>query len=76
MALIDHDTESVLPEADKIIATAQENASAAVPARMAVAGANPVNHHLDGVGVGAHRLVCSWRIGRSITRPLETLPRR
>ncbi len=73
VSLIAHDTASVLPEADKIIATAQDSASAAANA-LATARAR-TQRIIVWVGIGAVLigLICSWGIGRSITRPLEGL---
>jgi len=73
LALIGHDTESVLPEADKIIATAQDNADAAT--RALAASRERTRWIIVWVGL-AFALIgfgCSWLIGRSITRPLEGL---
>ena len=70
LSLIDHDTESVLPQADKIIATAQDNASTAVIALMA---ARMRMHDLViwiACATVLIALACSFAIGRSITRPL------
>jgi len=73
LSLIAHDTESVLPVADKIIATAQENASAAVAALMAAR----MRMHQLVIWIGCAAvligLACSFGIGRSITRPLQRL---
>ena len=73
LALIDHDTATVLPEADKIIAAAQDNAAAA--ARALAASRERTQWIIVTVGIGLVLigLVCSWLIGRSITRPLESL---
>ena len=63
----------MLPEADKIIATAQNNASAAVIALMA---ARMRMHQLIIWIASATVLIglaCSFAIGRSITRPLGSL---
>jgi methyl-accepting chemotaxis protein len=72
-ALIDHDTASVLPEADKLIATAQENAAAATRAL----GVSRARTRWIVVWVGltfaTFGFICSWFIGRSITKPLEEL---
>ncbi|HUD85626.1 MAG TPA: methyl-accepting chemotaxis protein [Xanthobacteraceae bacterium] len=73
VALIAHDTESVLPEADKIIAAARDNAG------LAADGLAQSRSHIRnfiiwvGLAVVLIGLACSWRIGRSITRPLEGL---
>jgi methyl-accepting chemotaxis protein len=73
VSLIAHDTETVLPEADNIIAAARDNASTAAEA-LTVSR----RHIRDiivwvGLAVVLIGLSCSWRIGRSITRPLEGL---
>ncbi len=73
VALINHDTESVLPEADKIIAAAQENAAAAT---RALDASRSRTRHLVmwmSVAFALFGVVCSWLIGRSITVPLEAL---
>jgi methyl-accepting chemotaxis protein len=73
LALIQHDTESVLPEADRLIATAQANASAA---SRALAASRDLTHVIVisiGAGFALIGFVCSWLIGRSVTRPLEDL---
>jgi methyl-accepting chemotaxis protein len=71
--LIAHDTESVLPEADKIIAASRDSAEEAA----GVLGASRarIRNFIVWVGftVVLIGLACSWRIGRSITRPLEGL---
>ncbi|HEX3939402.1 MAG TPA: HAMP domain-containing methyl-accepting chemotaxis protein [Xanthobacteraceae bacterium] len=73
VALINHDTESVIPEADKIIAAARVNAASAGTdlsvARMRTRSViiwAALAVVLIGIGL-------SWRIGRSITQPLEEL---
>ena len=73
VSLINHDTESVIPEADKIIAAAQQKSSDAATAL--VASRTRTRHFIIWVGLTAVLvgLACSWRIGRSITRPLEDL---
>ena len=73
LSLIDHDTASVLPEADKIIAAARGNAGAAA---VQLAAARTQTRRVImwvGLGVVLIGLGCSWRIGRSITNPLEEL---
>ena len=73
MTLIGHDTETVLPEADKIIASARESASDAGTA-LAASRARIRNFILwVGLAVVLIGISFSWRIGRSITRPLEGL---
>jgi methyl-accepting chemotaxis protein len=73
LSLIDHDTEAVLPEADKIITTAQANAAKA--ARVLAASRARTQWIIVSLGVVLMLigLICSWLIGRSITRPLESL---
>jgi methyl-accepting chemotaxis protein len=73
VTLISHDTESVLPEADKIIAAARDNASDA--AAELAASRMRTRDVIIWVGLAAILigLGCSWRIGRSITQPLEEL---
>ena len=73
LALIGHDTESVLPEADKIIATAQDNADAAT--RTLAASRERTRWIIVWVGLAFALIgfICSWLIGRSITLPLEGL---
>jgi methyl-accepting chemotaxis protein len=73
VGLIGHDTESVLPEADKIIASARNSAEDAAGA-LAASRARIRNFILwVGLAVVLIGIGCSWRIGRSITRPLEGL---
>jgi methyl-accepting chemotaxis protein len=71
--LISHDTESVLPEADKIIATAQMSASTAAGALEMSRARTRCIIVWVGIGAALIGLACSWAIGRSITRPLEGL---
>jgi methyl-accepting chemotaxis protein len=73
LALIGHDTESVLPEAGKIIATAQENASAATRALAASRAWTRSIILWVGIASVLIGLICSWLIGRSITGPLGGL---
>ena len=73
MTLIGHDTETVLPEADKIIASARDSASDAGTA-LAASRARIRSFILwVGLAVVLIGISFSWRIGRSITRPLEGL---
>jgi methyl-accepting chemotaxis protein len=73
VGLINHDTETVLPEADKIIASARDSADDAAGA-LAASRARIRNFILwVGLGVVLIGIGCSWRIGRSITRPLGGL---
>ena len=53
LILIRHDTESVLPEADKIIASRAGQAPAPPRGARRLAGAHPQFHHLGGL--------CGWR---------------
>jgi methyl-accepting chemotaxis protein len=73
LALIDHDTETVLPEADKIIAAAQDNAASAALALTASRERTQWVIVTLGVALVLMGLVCSSLIGHSITRPLESL---
>ncbi len=73
LALIGHDTESVLPEADKIIAAARtsaDDAGAALASSRLRTRQFIVWVAFAAVMIG---LGLSWRIGRSITSPLEDL---
>jgi methyl-accepting chemotaxis protein len=73
VSLISHDTASVLPEADRIIETAQFSASTAGTA-LAYSRTRTRSFIIwVGLAVVLIGLGCSWRIGRSITRPLEGL---
>lgn len=73
VALINHDTESVIPEADKIIAAARVNATAA--GNELSTSRTRTRHLITWVGLAVVLigLGFSWRIGRSITQPLEEL---
>jgi methyl-accepting chemotaxis protein len=73
VALISHDTESVLPDANRIISAAREDASAA--AADLTASRAHTRWFIIWVDLAIILIVlgCSWRIGRSITRPLEEL---
>ena len=73
MSLIEHDTASVLPEADKIIAAAGGDAGNAA-AELAVSRLQ-TRRVITWVGLAVVLigLGCSWRIGRSITKPLGQL---
>jgi methyl-accepting chemotaxis protein len=73
LGLIGHDTESILPEADKIIARAQERAGVAASALTDSRARTRWIMIWVGIGAVLIGLVCSWGIGRSITRPLEGL---
>ena len=73
VSLISHDTASVLPEADRIIETAQFSASTAGTA-LAYSRTRTRSFIIwVGLAVVLIGLACSWRIGRSITQPLEGL---
>src|SRR5271169_914377 len=73
LALISRDTASVLPEADRIIETAEFNASSAGTA-LAMSRVQTKRFIVwVGLAVVLIGLACSWRIGRSITSPLEDL---
>jgi methyl-accepting chemotaxis protein len=73
MGLIGHDTETVLPEADKIIATARDSADEAAGAL--AASRTRIRGFILWVGLAVVMIAIgfSWRIGRSITRPLNGL---
>jgi methyl-accepting chemotaxis protein len=75
VTLIGHDTETVLPEADKIIAAARDSASDAGTAL--TASRARIRNFILWVGLTVVLIAIgfSWRIGRSITRPLEGLAR-
>jgi methyl-accepting chemotaxis protein len=73
LSLISHDAESVLPEADRIIETAEFNANSAGTA-LALSRTQTRRFIIwVGLAVVLIGLGCSWRIGRSITSPLEDL---
>jgi methyl-accepting chemotaxis protein len=71
--LINHDTESVLPGADQIIAQARDSASEAAAALAASRTRIRNFIVLVGLTVVAIGMLFSFGIGRSITRPLEGL---
>jgi methyl-accepting chemotaxis protein len=73
VGLIGHDTETVLPEADKIIASARDSADDAAAALTASRARIRSFILWVGLGVVLIGIGCSWRIGRSITRPLDGL---
>jgi methyl-accepting chemotaxis protein len=73
VGLIEHDTASVLPEADKIIATSRDSADQAASALAASRSRIRAFIVWVGLAVILIGLACSWRIGRSITHPLERL---
>jgi len=73
LALITRDAERVVTEADRIVETAQFSASEAATT-LTVSRAR-IRHFILSMG-GAVALIglgLSWRIGRSITRPLDDL---
>jgi methyl-accepting chemotaxis protein len=73
LSLISHDTSSVLPEADKLIAAARKNAGDAADELASSRMRTRQFVIWLGVAVLLIGLACSWRIGRSITSPLEAL---
>jgi len=73
LTLIDHDTESVLPEADKIIATAQQNADIASNNLAASRARTQWIIAWVGFAFVMLGLFAGWLIGRSVTTPLEGL---
>ncbi|HZP70002.1 MAG TPA: methyl-accepting chemotaxis protein [Pseudolabrys sp.] len=74
-AIIDIDSQNMLPRADEIIAYARKTAEAAGE-RLAKSQSRTRNGIIMvGVGVVALGLAFSWLIGRSITRPLNGLAR-
>ena len=73
LTLIDHDTESVLPEADRIIATAQQNADIASNNLAASRARTQWIIAWVGFAFVMLGLFAGWLIGRSVTTPLEGL---
>jgi methyl-accepting chemotaxis protein len=73
LSLISHDTESVLPEANKIIATARESARDAGNALLAARSRTRSIVAVVAISSVLIALACSFAIGWSITRPLEGL---
>jgi methyl-accepting chemotaxis protein len=73
LSLINHDTESVLPEADKIIATARASARDAGDALIAARAQTRSIVAAVAISSVLIALACSFAIGWSITRPLEGL---
>jgi methyl-accepting chemotaxis protein len=71
--LIRHDTETVLPEADRIITAATANAGAATRALAASRARTRWLVVWVGIGFALISFICSWFIGSSITRSLEAL---
>jgi methyl-accepting chemotaxis protein len=73
VGLISHDTESVLPEADKIISMSRDSADLAAAALSASRARIRSFIIWMGLAVVLIGIALSWRVGRSITRPLEGL---
>ncbi|MFZ2067635.1 MAG: methyl-accepting chemotaxis protein [Xanthobacteraceae bacterium] len=73
LTLISHDTESVLPEADKLIAAAQNNAEVAANSLAASRARTQWIIAWVGFAFVMLGLVAGWLIGRSVTAPLEGL---
>jgi methyl-accepting chemotaxis protein len=73
LSLINHDTETVLPEADKIIATARASAREAGDALLAARARTRSIVAVVAISSVLIALACSFAIGWSITRPLEGL---
>jgi methyl-accepting chemotaxis protein len=73
LSLINHDTGSVLPEADKIIATARASAREAGDALLAARARTRSIVAVVAISSVLIALACSFAIGWSITRPLEGL---
>ncbi len=73
VALIGHDTENVLPEADTIIASARGDASAATTELARSRSRTRQFIVWVDIALVLIALGVSWRIGRSITNPLEKL---
>ena len=73
LALITRDAERVVPEADRIVETAQFSASEAATAL--TVSRTQIRHFILSIGCAAALISMglSWRIGRSITRPLDDL---
>ncbi len=73
LSLINVDTESVLPQADKILASVQNSANDAAIALAASRSRTRDFILWIGCLVALLGLACCWRIGRSITLPLGGL---
>jgi methyl-accepting chemotaxis protein len=73
LSLINHDTESVLPEADKLIAAAQQNADNASNGLAASRARTQWIIAWVGFAFVMLGLIAGWAIGRSVTTPLEGL---
>ena len=73
IALIDHNTQAMMPVADDIIATARANAAAAAAALSASQARTRNFITLAGLAAALGGLALSWMIGRSITGPLHGL---
>jgi len=72
-AIIDADSQQMLPRADDIISSARQTAGAASAALTASQRRTRTGIILVGIAVVAFSLGFSWLIGRSITRPLDGL---
>jgi methyl-accepting chemotaxis protein len=72
-ALIDMDSQNMLPEADEIIASARFNSDAASAALTASQGRTRNGILAVGISMAVFGLIFPWLIGRSITRPLNGL---
>jgi len=72
-AIIDADSQQMLPRADNIISSARQTAEIASRALSASQRRTRTGIILVGIAVVALSLGFSWLIGRSITRPLDGL---
>lgn len=72
-ALIDFDSQGMLPRADQIIETARASTATAAAALAASQARTRTGIIAVGIGMVALGLGFSWLIGRSITRPLNGL---
>ncbi len=72
-AVIDIDSQNMLPRADAIIASANEAAAQAASALSVSQGRTRTGIIAVGIAIVALGLAFSWAIGRSITRPLNGL---
>jgi methyl-accepting chemotaxis protein len=72
-ALIDMDSQNMLPEADETIASARFKSDAASAALTTSQGHTRNGILAVGISMAAIGLIFSWLIGRSITRPLNGL---
>ncbi|HEX4407671.1 MAG TPA: HAMP domain-containing methyl-accepting chemotaxis protein [Xanthobacteraceae bacterium] len=73
VALISHEADSVVPEADKIIAAARQKADNAATDLAAARSRTRQFVIFIAVAVVLLGVACGWRIGRSIAQPLEAL---